>query len=328
MIRRETLLWILFLIFCFGAGYFQGLSPEFRLMTYWSQLEEVRILTYSEKLTPPFLIDDIGKRTHTSIKVDVSTSFNEFLAKAVSTSSGYSLFLLPRPWSTSLSQQGLVLNLSGLKSFFLKTLHPDFPAVESRLFPWAWIPTAFAFDPDTDRKLISSVVLINDEDHIFQVLKQIDSDPALKDFNKALVDGRKVTLDLRSLFQSLPLPRDQEYREVNLLNQDETKLLQIAELWPQGLFIFDVIVPRKTPHIGTSIDLLKAFFSVKHLLLSLSEEPFGITMNSFEGLSAFPQSKKPSALRNRPIQSLLNLKNIDSSEKVQFLKRFKFTNLK
>jgi hypothetical protein len=309
MLRRETTLWFLFFVTCLSAGYLRGILPETRLSFFWNHPEEVKVLVYSDKLFPEFLVDDLEQRTHTKIQLDVSNSYNDFLARSVS-QSGYSMFVLPRLWSESLSRQGLLLQLAGLKSFFQKILHPDFPSLKSQIFPWAWIPTLFVTKVNTNLKDISSIALIEEEDHLYQVLKKIPRPQP------------QVELRVQSLLEEADEISDNQLKEVNYFCREDYGLVKSPEAWPKSLFLFDVVIPRRTPRQTTSIALLKNLFSSDHLSLELGEQPFGVTTKTLDQTALFPFEKKPSALRNQAMKGLIMTQAIDIAERDHFLNSF------
>jgi hypothetical protein len=309
MLRRELALWFLFFTLCLGAGYLNGILPEAKVDFFWSQPEVVKALVYSEKLLPSFLVMDLEKRTHTTIQVDLTGSFEDFLVHSVS-SSGYSIFILPRLWSESLKRQGLLLPLAGLKDFFLATLYPDFPAVESRIFPWAWIPTLFVLKSTTNLKDISSITMVEDDDHLFHILKE------------APPQKPQTEIHVHSLLEEADEIADNQLKEINYFSRNDFGPVKSPDQWPQSLFLFDVVIPQKTPRKATSIALLKKLFTSEHLSSDLGDQPFGFTTRALDQTSSFPNEKKPSALRNKALQRLIHIESIELAERDRFLSKF------
>lgn len=306
MRRREAFLWLLFFIGCFGAGYYHRILPETRPYFFWSDPESVKILVFSDKLFPAFLLKDLEKKTHSKIQLEISKSYSDFLAQSVSASQ-YALFLLPRLWSQSLNKQGLLLPLSGLKSYFQKTMHPDFPIINDRLFPWAWIPTIFIMKSNSDTKTLKSIHIVDDDDHIFQILK--------------LLPPEKKSLELHriTLLEEAEEISDFQVKEVNYFNRNNYGQVQTPPHWPQTLFIFDLVIPQKTPRRVTSIVLLKEVFNRRSLLRDFATQNFGGTSLDFEA-AFYPDEKKPSALRDQTLQRLLQPQSSDPDEREKFFR--------
>lgn len=313
MSRREILLWVIFVVLFFAAGYLKGILPEYRFQFFWSDKEKVKILAYSEKLLPPFLLEDLEQRTHTKIELDVSTTFSDYLTKSIS-SSQYSLFIAPRNWAEALRDQNLLLPLSGLRNYLAKKLHADFSVLNNRIFPWAWVPTVFITRPKTELKSLKSVAVIKDDDHLVQILRSIK------------LNSPQIPIKMISLLDEADEISDSEIKEINLFMKASYGDIRIRNEWPESLFLFDLIVPQNTPRRVTSIDILKSLFDSQHLMREMAQLPYGLTQNFFD-TEMFPSEKKPSALRSLSLQKLMRAKPIESDEKKEFLRSFNIIKL-
>lgn len=285
-LARESLLWALFIGICFLVGYLKGTLPEYRFSFFWTQEDPVHFLVYSEKLMPQSLVADLEIRTHTKIELDVSTHFNDYLAKSVS-QSDYALFILPRSFSLELMKQKLLLPLTGLREKSESSLHPDFQSLSYQIFPWAWVYTVFIKTPTTslDLKKTSKLQLIEDEDHISAIL---GLRPEWKRFPK---------VELITLFEEASEISDNSLREVNHFFLEDYGNVEVLPEGAKSFFIFDVVIPRAVKARKTSIDLLIELLSQSKVDAEAQAWPWGQTRLHFEK-SSLSREKKPSALRN------------------------------
>ena len=286
----------------------KGLNPDYSIENLIQKKEPLQILTYSEKLIPDFLISELQKKLHSKIKIKICKTYNELLSLSV-TESNFSIFIIPRHWSEAIKDQGLLLPLSGLKDFFQKKLHADFPVISSRIFPWAWVPTQFTISNKADIKKISKVQIVDSNEHIYQILKKVSKNDSNISFEKI------------SLFNNIPSEKSAELKEVNTFENTE-KNYHIESNWPQSLFLFDIVIPQNTPQRTTSIEILQILFSDDTYLKEFAGQPFGVTAAIFD-TSLFPAEKKPSAIRNQTLQKLLRPISLEKEEMNTYLRKFK-----
>lgn len=132
----EAVLWIIFLGFCFVAGYLIH-SPSLHLWTrLWGEPEPIRLLTQHASDFPPALQTLLQEELGVPVLIDEAVEFDDLEVKLVPSTAPHALWI-DVDETKILEQRGLISSVQGLTREIEANLHPDF--VESLpMIPFLW----------------------------------------------------------------------------------------------------------------------------------------------------------------------------------------------
>lgn len=132
----EAVLWILFLGFCFVAGYLIH-SPSLHLWTrLWGEPEPIRLITLHETDFPPELRTLLQEELGVPVLIEQAAEFDDLEVRLVPSTAPHVLWVNVADTRT-LEQRGLLSPIQGLAREIEANLHPDF--VESLpMIPFLW----------------------------------------------------------------------------------------------------------------------------------------------------------------------------------------------
>lgn len=324
---REYLLWFLFLVVCFGAGFIRGHLPPSRIRYVLGAPEEIRILTVSKKLLPNKFIALLEKETHSKIEVTEFATWEKSESQIVSNNTGFHLIIGPSHWAQELSRRGTLTPFtSSFQTDISNNIHPDFllNGEPSQFFlPIGWILTEFASTSPIE-KLPLQVALSNKENRIHLLY---DPDLIREKFEVWESITKKIqrsdkfsTSDLETV-----LPLNSSNREIfeiehltasNSSNEQKgaDQVWHFNRDWPgRSLMVYGVMIPKSTPDRSSSQMIAREWLRRDRTLLYAQEAPVASTLSELDN-SALVREKKPRHLRDLNLVGVVKTKNIDSTQ--------------
>lgn len=278
---KETGLWLLFLTFCFGAGYLHGRLPEFRLQTAFSSPEKVKIVVFEKSLFPEKLLKLLEEKTHTEIQIEEVTNWQEARLKTVLNPGAHLLFL-PSYWIPPLAREGRLRSIN-IKEKIDEEIAPELRKInEEKVYdvPLYWTLFEFAipieYKNDSFEKIIENPKIQNIETYHDPELTRIRSQQEPWNYPKV----QKKILAKSNLDQKNITVNPNSISEISIHQKTENQnIFYYALKEKRPLQIFSLSIPNNSPRKITSLEIIKTLIHDPEFDLIYSEVPIGTSLN-------------------------------------------------
>ncbi len=333
--KIEASLWLLFLFFCSGLGYFQGLHPEFKISESLFAPPTIRIFSTAENFFPASVIAELERETRTHIHFELIHSWEELKVQLIAQPTSPDLLLIPSYWAQSLHQEGLLRD-ADLQDELHDFLAPDFilpqgtdltPA-SSGFFATYWSKLFLLKNPESEASLVRmpgkkeaglSVRFLNDADLLIGYFSALQK----KALAHPLLKAQFSIFNFDQWAEQASTSSD--FVLLTHVQQRQLPLFEKIDL-PEMMMIFGFALPKNGNHRRSILKIIKHYVSFEIQSQLLLQLPMASTLNSVNE-SSLPVERKSSFLRELGMDqmTIIREKEKGSEEKAHELSHAAFS---
>ncbi|MGZ3772061.1 MAG: hypothetical protein ACXVCY_08165 [Pseudobdellovibrionaceae bacterium] len=316
---RNRHLWFLFFIICLGVGFLHGILPLSVSKKNIIASNKIEILATDEILLPEALRRQIEKDFNVKISYTVTRNWDNLIAQLVASPS-VDLIFLPSYWAKTLSQQGLLADISEYRKALQKKVASDFIGDQSQFYflPFFWIKTEIrtphneSFISFLKNKSEPDLFIIADEDLLLKYFQNWKEQNIWD-----LASQKKVfTLQLDQLAQ----PRTDAAFETPFKKESRGT----EEPSPGALLTWGAAIPSGSANKKLVADILDALTSTETQESLLLKTPFNTTFSALTS-DKIPGNRRALFVRDIELKNALIIQNKDQNAKTKLKDQFNFT---
>ena len=307
--KKNSILWVLFFIICFGVGLFHGTRPKGLSSEIIFPPTSISVIVTDEVLLPQEIRRMMEEKLAVRFNVIVTRDWEALLVKLVESPS-VDLIVTPSYWSHTLQKQNLLSNFEDLQLDILRQVSPDFlksSHPETTFFPLYWMKSVLSLPPGVTFKAFAKnknlplLYLLADEDLILAHLKYWKEQGLLEDLLQ-----KKILV--HPLEQVLASPKEEGVQEtaLHLLTEPPAE----DSSYMSALLVWGASIPQNSMKKKTTLRVLNYLASAELQEKWIEESPFSSCLTTLAD-KKIPLNRKAEWIRDLKLNETIIIEDKD-----------------